>query len=337
MVTVQEIRAALTPEQNRAYKDYQIQWWIEHKKNKKEDVLRTIGNQAVTEQRVMDIFHDPQRRERVFHELNLRVLNPIYMKDLHQMMVFVNTKNKPKTFNEEQQADAMLLFLYYLQHQLETIEGDGATAVMLVDMINGPPLTYNEIRANIRMFSGIIGRSFPKIYKQVISCSELSAVFRKAISALARAGGINSEFLTAKEVVARFGTHNVPAPIGGTLQLEELRPMGEVVRAFFLAGANNRTFSKAQLATIHAALSGGAAPVAAPAAPSPAPSSAPSPTPTPPPPTPPPAAVAPAAAVPVPKPPPRPHGSHRRVAHPHPTGGVAAAAAAAAASATVAT
>ena len=69
-VTVAEIRAELTEAQNVKYLDYQIEWWIAHKKHKKADVLKTIGNQVINETRALTVLQDPTYRAHIFDELN---------------------------------------------------------------------------------------------------------------------------------------------------------------------------------------------------------------------------------------------------------------------------
>ena len=70
MLTVAEIRAELTEAQNAKYLDYQLEWWIAHKKHKKAEVLKTIGNQVINETRAMNILLNREYRRLIVHELN---------------------------------------------------------------------------------------------------------------------------------------------------------------------------------------------------------------------------------------------------------------------------
>eukprot|EP00906_Rhabdomonas_costata_P013588 RCo019497 len=110
MVTVAEIREELTASQNARYLDYQIEWWISHKKNKKQDVLKTINNQPINEGRVMAILGDREYHRLITHELNRRCLNVYHIPEQHRVVVYINSRHKPKHFNAQETLDSMLFF-----------------------------------------------------------------------------------------------------------------------------------------------------------------------------------------------------------------------------------
>eukprot|EP00906_Rhabdomonas_costata_P010956 RCo015429 len=239
MTTVSEVRDQLTQQQNRKYKDYQLERWIAHKKGRINEVLRTVGNQHFNECRVMSILTNPSRLQATVHELNRRVLSFIHLAESHRVVIFVNTRNKSKQFCEDEAIDALLLFMYYSLLRIEELEGDGKSVELVVDMSEGDMPSTMELRAQAKMFSGVLGRSFPKFYSELLMCCAWGAFVRKGITTLAHATGLRISFLTPVTLLERFGSQYMPTFVGGELDVSAGPPIGDIVEKYFFENSRD--------------------------------------------------------------------------------------------------
>ena len=227
--TVESIRAQLTPEQNAKYKDYRIERWIVHKKGDKAAVLKTIGNQHINEDRVKTIMALKARRQATVNELNRNVMNIIHIAPKHQVLVYINTRNQAAQFDEQEAGDALLMFMYYVQHRIEELEGEGHTAIPVVDMTEAPSPKINEMEQQIRMFSGIMGRSFPGLFQQIVLVCNWGRLARHTVCALARGTGQNATLVSPSELMVRFGREFTPTVVGGGYDLNASKPISALV------------------------------------------------------------------------------------------------------------
>eukprot|EP00906_Rhabdomonas_costata_P013589 RCo019498 len=248
MVTVQEIREELSDAQNARYLDYQIEWWIDHKRHNKHKILKTINNQVTNEERVLAILADEQYHRLITSQLDRRCLNVYHIPAQHRVVVYINSRNKPKHVSAQETRDSVLLFMYYVQYQCESKEGPGAQAEVIVDMLGGAMPTLMELKEQIAMFSGIIGRSFPKICGQLVLCCNWESVFRQAVMALGHAAGLSALVLSPAELLQRYGVEHVPTVVGGRFDLEAMEPVGTLIARWFAHGSNHRTFPSRSLA-----------------------------------------------------------------------------------------
>ena len=173
MVSVSDIRAELTATQNARYKDYQIRWWIDHKRGRKHAVLKTINNQIVNLARVRSILTNKTRKEEVCEELNRRVLHVIQVhKKEKGVIVFIDTRNQAKKMNFDLAVDALLMFLYHLQSHIEDFLGDGGVAEAIVDMTDAPMPSIGEMRSYLKVIGATVFRSFPGMpMSHQVACS----------------------------------------------------------------------------------------------------------------------------------------------------------------------
>ena len=236
--TVASIRAELTPEQNAKYKDYRIERWIAQKKGNQVAVLQAIGSQSINEDRAKAILALPKRRQATVAELDRKVLSIIHIALQHQVVVYVNTRNQAAAFDEQEAGDALLLFMYYLLHQIEELEGEGHAALYVVDMMEAPSPKLGDLEQQLRMFSGIVGRSFPGVFPEILLCCTWGKWARSGVSTLARAAGQNAAFISPAELMARLGRESTPTVVGGDYDLDAGEPISALVMGFADAGNN---------------------------------------------------------------------------------------------------
>eukprot|EP00667_Euglena_gracilis_P004096 EG_transcript_4116 len=236
--TIADIRSELSPQQNQCLRDYQIRWWIEHKAGCRAAVLKTIANQAINVQRVRAILDDPARLEATHRELNRRVLNVIRVSQpQRRVLVFINTHNKAETFEYERAVDALLTFLYYLQHVLEAYLGDGGAADAVLHMIGAPLPSLTEMRSQGQLMGATVGRSFPGIFDSIRLCCSWNGLCRRAACAAANRLSIPLIFTVPTDLIAQFGEENIPTLIGGQYDLGKGPPIGDLVFEYLKCGA----------------------------------------------------------------------------------------------------
>eukprot|EP01004_Peranema_trichophorum_P009015 NODE_775_length_2368_cov_24.444989_g661_i0.p1 GENE.NODE_775_length_2368_cov_24.444989_g661_i0~~NODE_775_length_2368_cov_24.444989_g661_i0.p1 ORF type:complete len:680 (-),score=103.62 NODE_775_length_2368_cov_24.444989_g661_i0:264-2303(-) len=245
-LSVNEVRNELSASQNSYYYDYQIRRWIEHKNEVKEEVIRTIQNQLINEHRVMNILVDPNRLRTTLFELNRGVLNLISIPERNQVVVYVNTRNKGTVFVEEEASDCLLLFMYYFQHKVHSLGGERLEAVMLVDMTDASTPSIKEIKGQIAMFSGIMGRSFPKSFTKAILCCTWNSIIRGAVMALSRGVGLDVSAARPEEIVSSFSSKYTPTLLGGQLDLIANGPIGTLVYDCLMSG-EHKIFPKQRI------------------------------------------------------------------------------------------
>eukprot|EP01006_Ploeotia_vitrea_P024057 TRINITY_DN56770_c0_g1_i1.p1 TRINITY_DN56770_c0_g1~~TRINITY_DN56770_c0_g1_i1.p1 ORF type:complete len:918 (-),score=67.94 TRINITY_DN56770_c0_g1_i1:121-2523(-) len=111
--------------------------------------------------------------------------------------------------------DALLMFMYYLFDTLEEQIGEDTTACVVVDMLDAPTPGVNFMRAQAKMMGLTVGRSFPLLFSDFFLVCTWSAWARKAVSAFAQAAGQPLCFVSAKELVNKWGAENIPSTVGG--------------------------------------------------------------------------------------------------------------------------
>eukprot|EP01004_Peranema_trichophorum_P002667 NODE_1708_length_1840_cov_51.798486_g1449_i0.p1 GENE.NODE_1708_length_1840_cov_51.798486_g1449_i0~~NODE_1708_length_1840_cov_51.798486_g1449_i0.p1 ORF type:complete len:574 (-),score=86.81 NODE_1708_length_1840_cov_51.798486_g1449_i0:117-1718(-) len=118
-------------------------------------------------------------------------------------------------------------------YKTEVLEGDGKQVIMVIDLMEGPMPSLNEIKAQVKMFSGILGRTFPRIFIELVILCTWGVFSRKAVTTLARSAGLAGSFVEPEDLIKRIGAKYVPTLTGGTLDLSTQQPMGRIIEDFY--------------------------------------------------------------------------------------------------------
>eukprot|EP01006_Ploeotia_vitrea_P066194 TRINITY_DN94501_c0_g1_i1.p1 TRINITY_DN94501_c0_g1~~TRINITY_DN94501_c0_g1_i1.p1 ORF type:complete len:320 (+),score=38.11 TRINITY_DN94501_c0_g1_i1:108-1067(+) len=238
-VTVADVRAQLSEEDNNKYKDYQIQRWLIHKRYRIPDVLKTINNQPINESRKTAILCDAERLDAVVDELNRGVLSvhPVPASEDRPkgtVVGWIDTHHRAKEFVWDKEFDAFIMFQYYLFDHLEYEFGEDATCACVIDMVDVATPGVWEIRQQVKMAGLTAGRSFPGMITEFILCNNWNALTRKAVQAIVQSvGGLPLSFASPEELRQMWPESCLPNTVGGLVDVAMKKPIGETIYEHF--------------------------------------------------------------------------------------------------------
>lgn len=232
MCSVPSIRQNLSADENAIYKDYRVQRWITAKRSNVNAVHQLISLNHRNEDRLKEILTNASRKQAATQELQRNVLSIIHIPSKHEVLFYINCRNKCRQFNAQVEGDALLVVMYYLLHKLEELEGPGHTAVCIIDMFGAPMPKMGDAQAQGKMFSDVVDISFPGVLSEQMIVCDWGALARKAIGSVASSMGQPSNFVSPEDVIKRFGKASTPSFISGDLNLDACQPIGPLAMEF---------------------------------------------------------------------------------------------------------